>query len=108
MTPNEERVAEAAAKAAEGFLASFIPEAAQVAMVGLVVAAADKASLEMSHITQRFYAGKAALVAAIAQSGHAGQVGDATINAVVNAILDAVHGLRKLHVAMTTLIHEGN
>jgi hypothetical protein len=66
-----------------------------------VIQAADKASLDMSHITQRFYTGKAALVRAIAASGHAGQISDVTVNAVVNAILDAVHGLRKMHAVFT-------
>ncbi len=104
MTPREEEVAEAAAKSAEGFIANFIPEPAQVAMVTLVTNAADKATLNLSHITQRFYAGRGALVAAIAASGHAGQISDVTINAVVNAILDAVAALRKLHTAMRHVV----
>ncbi len=97
MTPREEQVAEGAAKAAERFIANFIPESAQVAMVSLVINAADKATLDLSHVTRRFYAGKGALTAAIAASGHAGQIGDDTVNNVVNAVLDAVAGLRKLH-----------
>ena len=92
MTPQEEAEAEAAAKAAEGYIAAFIPEVDQVALVTLVINAAD-GSADQS-IDGRFNAGKAALLQAEAETGHAGQAPDQTVSAVVDAILNAVAALR--------------
>lgn len=92
MTPQEELEAEAAAKAAEGQLKPFIPEDAQVGMVTLVIGAAD-GSVNQT-VDGRFNAGKAALLKALAETGHAGQVSDQTVSAVVDAILNAVAALR--------------
>ena len=92
MTPQELLEAEAAAKVAEKVIAPFIPEAEQVKLVTLVIQQAD-ASVDQS-VDGRFNAAKAALLKAIADAGHSGQVPDGTIDDVVDAILNAVAALR--------------
>ena len=92
MTPQEVAAAESAMKQAEGMIAGFIPEGAQVGMATLIIQSADASPNQT--VDGRFAAAKAALLAAAAASGHAGQLSDDMATDLVDAALNAVAALR--------------
>lgn len=92
ITPREQVAAEAAAKAAEGWISSAIPEDDQVKLVVLVVNSADVAANQS--VDGRYIAAKLALNAALTEAGYGGRIPDGTIVSVVDAILNAVAAIR--------------
>ena len=78
----------------EGVVAGlqFIPEGAQVGMATLIIQAADGAHDQS--VDGRFTTAKAALLAAAAASGHAGQLSDDLATDLTDAALNAVAALR--------------